>query len=108
MPSRSACFETGWINHRLATALERQGIGARSPQVPVQSQSQCMGIERGFRASTGWHGDGGFSKIIIEVFEPRTPVRSNRDFGAGPQHPAAAHAKGFVFITGEIGSRSEE
>src|SRR5260370_20555743 len=66
-----------------------------------------MGIEGRFRAHTGWHGDGSFSKTVVEVFESRTPIRSNRDFGPGAQHPAAAHAKGLVFISNETGSFNE-
>ena len=66
-----------------------------------------MGIKAGFRARARWHGDGGFSEVIVEVFKPRTPVRSNRDFGPGAQYPATAHAKGFVFITGEVRSLNE-
>src|SRR5215210_4954639 len=66
-----------------------------------------MDVESGFRANTGSHGDTGFSKVIVEVFEPRTPLRSYCDFGPGPQHPAAAHTKRLVFTTREIGKLDE-
>src|SRR5258708_7039678 len=66
-----------------------------------------MGIEGRFRAHTGWHGDGSFSKTVVEVFGARTPVPRNRDFGPGAQHRAAARAKGLVFIRNETGSFNE-
>src|SRR5438445_13621667 len=66
-----------------------------------------MSIEGRFGANTGWHGDGSFSKIVVEVLEPRTPVRGNRDFGPDAQHPAGARVKGLVFISNETGSFNE-
>src|SRR6266576_2826872 len=66
-----------------------------------------MSIEGRFGANTGWHRDGSFSKIVVEVLEPRTPVRGNRDFGPDAQHPAGARVKGLVFISNETGSFNE-
>src|SRR5271169_4533896 len=66
-----------------------------------------MNIECRLVTRAGWKDACDGSETVVEIFEPRSPVRCDCNFGAQPNHPTGACAQNRILIVDEAGCLDE-
>ncbi len=88
---------------RVAGVDACRAFSART-KLAVQAKPQGLQLERRFVACVRWERGGDAVEPIVEVFEPRTPLRRDRELGAAAGHPAGAAGCDLVLIEQQAGT----
>ena len=62
----------------------------------VETKPQCVEVEIGGHAGAGRKGARRPVETVVEIFDPRGPVRRERELGAGAGRPADVLAKELI------------
>ncbi len=64
----------------------------------VETEPHRVEIEIGGRGSAGGEDPRGAVEAVVQILDPRGPVRGKREFGASAGRPAEMPAKDFVLV----------
>ena len=73
----------------------------------VEPEPQRLDVEDRLVTRARWKDPGDSSEAVVEIFDPRRPVRRDCDLGAEAERPAGAREQDLVLIAGDAGSLAE-
>src|SRR5271163_1058858 len=78
-------------------------VGVRYAELVIEPEPQHLDIEGRPVSGTRWKDAGDSSEVVVEIFDPRGPIRRNGKFGADTERPAGTGEQDMVLSAGDAG-----
>jgi hypothetical protein len=85
-----------WVDRPRA----RDIAGVRRHTCPVDSRRLKINRRR-FVTGARWESTAGFTQVVVEILQSRSPARRNGKFRARAESPARAHSRNLVLVAGQ-------